>query len=389
MIVADSTVQPPRLDGYIGLVKIMDYYAFLKNSRGDLDELIFESNVRGHQGRTSVNKGMRTSLDDDGPTDFWKFNNGITITCTGVAPIDVSSVQVHDPQVVNGLQTSRVIFAYCSDNKDKAETRTVLIKLMPISQDTVLNEIIRATNNQNRLGASALRTTDNRHREIEDLFKDYDLFYDRRPGFYKDAGKAIDSIISVTEVVQAIVALVLHQPDDSRGRPGDYVKEGKAGDEKYKLVFGTKTRPAVPLGAYLKCTQILREVRNYLWSLEELSPGDRTNLLFYVAYVAVCEQCKSAYPTAESILGIESGALTNDHIEAAFKAVDALYIVLSEKEENPDIVARGTELLEKIQATLIEKYGTGAPAPIVTRKYTRRKRPKDIIADSKIEKLDL
>src|SRR5579872_5228536 len=120
--------------GYI--LKLLD-----RGPTGELDELIFESNVRGHQGRSSVNKQMRISLDTGGPPDFWQLNNGITITCSKIEGIDALTVQAHDPQVVNGLQTSRQIFGHFADLKAKSkttgsnsevskETRSVLAKLI-------------------------------------------------------------------------------------------------------------------------------------------------------------------------------------------------------------------------------------------------------------------
>ena len=86
--------------------------------------------------------------------------------------------------------------------------------------------------------AAALRATDERQRDIEDHFKGHDYYYDRRPGYWKDQGKEIVKIVSLNEIIQAMATLVLHRPDDARARPGDYIKEGKKGDEQYKQIFG-------------------------------------------------------------------------------------------------------------------------------------------------------
>jgi hypothetical protein len=52
------------------MVHLRDYFELLKDETGSLDELIFESNVRGNQGRTSVNRQMRAALDD-GPRQIF------------------------------------------------------------------------------------------------------------------------------------------------------------------------------------------------------------------------------------------------------------------------------------------------------------------------------
>ena len=66
-------------EGWVGLVKLRDYSAFLKDEHGDLHERIFESNVRGFQQNTPVNVGIRNTLEKPGKADFWLLNNGITI----------------------------------------------------------------------------------------------------------------------------------------------------------------------------------------------------------------------------------------------------------------------------------------------------------------------
>ena len=366
----------PIGDGYVGVVRLGDYYNFLKSQDANLDELIFESNVRGNQGKTSVNRQMRDALDKSDRPDFWQLNNGITITCLRIDPIDAFRVQVHDAQVVNGLQTSRQIFGHFSEsNGDPRDDRMVLLKLMPVADDKIRDTIIRATNNQNPIKASALRATDQKQRHIEDLFLQYGLYYDRRPGYWKDQGKAIKSIVSLNEIVQAVVALVLHRPDDARARPGDYVKEGKTGDQKYRQVFGT-VRTGHSLGAFVKCVLLIRDVDEYFEG-GPLTPGDRNNLLFYVAYHAVCEAVKNAAPTAQDILKIESGALRSQLLNSLI-AVQQIYNRLSANVENPDTVAKGTEMLAQIRGQLEEKYGK----PMTQQdRQLRKRRIKDVLND--------
>jgi hypothetical protein len=50
-------------EGYVGLVKLRDYYSFLEDEPGVLAERIFESNVRGFQQHTPVNTQIRHSLE--------------------------------------------------------------------------------------------------------------------------------------------------------------------------------------------------------------------------------------------------------------------------------------------------------------------------------------
>ncbi len=363
--------------GYVGMVKLIDYFDFLKNDQGDLDELIFESNVRGNQGRTSVNRQMRQALEAGAPPDFWQLNNGVTVTCANINPIDAFSLQVEDAQVVNGLQTSRQIFGYFIDPKGAgADTRMVLLKLIPVTDDAIRDKIIRATNNQNPIKSSVLLLTGEIHRDIEDLFKHHGLYYDRRPGFYKDQGKPIAQIVSFTEVAQAAIAILLHHPDDARARPGDYIgapDDKKAGDKRKLLFRPRSTTKALELRAYLKCVLIVRKVEEFLKTIANLDQSDRRNVLFYVSYFAACTAAKTPAPTIEDIFGIVSSALGNKALATAYETVNRLYLDMSANAESRDVVAKGSDLLVKLRAHL-PKSATAA-----TKTVGRSKKIRDVI----------
>ncbi len=372
-----STQAIPIQNGYVGMVRLIDYFEFLKNDSGRLDELIFESNVRGNQGKTSVNRQMRAALDDGSPPDFWQLNNGVTVTCASIKPIDAYSLSVEDAQVVNGLQTSRQIFGHFAEKKkDDDDKRVVLVKLIPVSDDAVRDKIIRATNNQNPIRSSTLLLTGEVHRDIEDLFKRHGLFYDRRPGFYKDQDKPISKIVSFNDVTQAAIAILLHRPDDSRARPGNYVGagEGKRADEKHKLLFRPRqSSSVVELSAYLKCVLIVRMVEEFIKGMGSVDYSDRRNLLFYMAYHVTCKIADSPSPTVEDVFKITSTAITQDLLEDSFKTVNGIYGELSKKEESRDVVAKGTEMLSALKKKLHKSSSRGIPMKGVVRPKQRIK----------------
>ena len=101
----------------------------------------------------------------------------------------------------------------------------MLVRVIQTAEPELQDIIIRATNSQNRMIQASLRMNDQIHRNIEEMFKKVDLYYDRRKGFYRDQAKPISKIISVNDVVQAVVSIMLQRPDDARARPGDYFKD--------------------------------------------------------------------------------------------------------------------------------------------------------------------
>jgi len=69
--------------------------------------------------------------------------------------------------------------------------------------------------------------------------------------------KDVTKIVSVIEVLQAMLSIVLRKPDDVRGRPRDYFKK----NEQYASVFG---KDKYDLNVYLRSIQIAKSVADYL-----------------------------------------------------------------------------------------------------------------------------
>jgi len=372
--------------GYVGLVYLREWYEFLKDENGDLDELIFESNVRGYRGNSAVNRQLRETLDK-ADANFWQLNNGITlISSNKLQPIDSMNLNIEDPQVVNGLQTSRTVFRYYQAKKPlTTDERSVLVRVLQISDEGTRNAVIRATNSQNSMQPSALRGTDNIHRQIEDLFKKYGFFYDRRPGFYRDQGAPIEKIIGYTELIQAVICLLLHRPDDARGRPGDYIKLNKKGDMKYASIFQMDASGSAkqPLGFYLKVVQIVRKVDEFL-EAEGVQRGDLNNLSFYVAFYVCAVMTQKTNPNADSIMAIES-TLIGSELKKVYPIVSDVYKQLAKAknlaDDNRDAVAKGTEFLKELRALLAnQNYPQDAAMP----KEKKKRKVKDVIKKGKV-----
>lgn len=308
----------------------------------------------------------------------------MTITCASISPIDAFNLSLEDAQVVNGLQTSRQIFGHFSEHKPTSnETRTVIVKLIPVADDAVRDKIIRATNNQNPIKSSTLVLTGEVHRDIEDLFKAQGFFYDRRPGFYKDQGKEITKIISLNEVAQAAIAVLLHRPDDARGRPGSYIGgDGKTG-EKHKLLFRPRQKAKlVELRSYLKAVLIVRKVAEFINSVSEIDLGERHNILFHVSYHVVCSIIGYAAPTIDEVYDITSSQLTQEKLQSSYKTVLDAYRKQVKDEDNPDIVAKGSDFLAALKKTLPTAPST-ASVPKVT--SVARKKIKDILSEAEFK----
>jgi hypothetical protein len=176
-------------EGFVGLVRLKDYYTFLRDENGELLERIFESNVRGFWPHSPINARIKDTLEKPGLADFWLLNNGITVLAAKTTPAGFTRLEIDDPQIVNGLQTSRQVYNYYHAGIVPADdNRRILVKVIQTGDKTVRDDVIRATNSQNKMPDEALRITDAIHRQIESLFLQYGLHYDRRKGQYRMKG---------------------------------------------------------------------------------------------------------------------------------------------------------------------------------------------------------
>jgi hypothetical protein len=280
-------------------------------------------------------------------------NNGITIlaeksnTASGFLELEI-----HDPQIVNGLQTSRQIYAhFAASSEKKDDPRRLMVRVIKISDKTTRDAIIKCTNSQNEMPAEALRTTDAIHRQLEGAFHTRGLFYDRRKGYYREKGKPVASIVSVIEVAQAMIAIVLQRPDDARARPKGYLVD----DVKYESIFGKRSseQDRYSLTLYIKAVEITRRIEAFLDAVET-EAVHRRNLLFYLSMYVVCEIAASAYICPSQVETLDIAQLTDERLRKPWERVRKIYEKLAAMqlkkggEKDYDKAAKGPDLLKSI-----------------------------------------
>jgi len=342
-------------EGEIGLIQLVDYYEFLKEPNGEIAERIFDSNVRGYWKSTPVNKRIASTLKIPGSSEFWLLNNGITILAEKIDNAGFLQIEITDPQIVNGLQTSRQIYNYYREglNLPNPDRRRVLIRIIKTADKTIRDDVVRCTNSQNEMPEEALRATDAIHRQIETLFHRYNLFYDRRKGHYRDQGKPVEQIVSVVDVLQAMLAVVLRRPDDARARPRNYFKN----NDLYASVFG---KDKYDLNLYLRATDILRRIEAFIDG-KGLELIHRRNLYFYLCMYATCAKVGSAYAPPSEILKLDASTLSTEFLTDCYDRVSKQYEKLASKflvggERDYDSLAKGPQLLKAVNTELKRRF---------------------------------
>jgi hypothetical protein len=325
-------------EGWIGLVTLSKFYDFLHDKNRGRDDRMFDDNVRGFYRDTAVNQSIYKTLSQPQQMpEFWLLNNGVTVLSSKVQPKSYRILEISDPQIVNGLQTSRQILAYYSINTPPLDDkRRILVRVIQNSDEDVRDKIIRATNNQNPMPAESLFTTFRIHKQIEMVFKETGLYYERRKGFYRDQRKPISQIVTAQELIQAVVAIMTNRQDDARGRPKDYIQD----QEKRWKLFGhddyddshimtdneVVSNPPFDIRVYLNCVRLVRRVDKFLGQPNlRLDAEDKRNIRFYLAKYMACEAVKSAYCPPPQIADIDIDSIAEDAMTRRFKAVRRLY----------------------------------------------------------------
>lgn len=225
---------------YILLVKLKDYFNFLSDENGKLRRYLFDSNVRDYMGLNRVNEDIKNTLENENSPDFWWLNNGITILSTGASVIG-KSILIQDIQVVNGLQSSESIYRYfCNDGSDN-NNRSVLVKVIVSRDNAIRDEIIRATNNQTIVELASLHATDKIQRDIEEILKTNEFYYERRTNFYKNQGVPIDKILTPLYAASGYVNLVLKAPEQASNIKAKFMRNINS----YNKVFSANADLAV------------------------------------------------------------------------------------------------------------------------------------------------
>lgn len=255
---------------YVCLTTIRDYLEFVHNSEGQLREALFAYNIRDFNGYNAVNKAIRDTLMRESLSEFWWQNNGITILSEHVLRKG-TSLTIETPLIVNGLQTTRIIHETDAAGliADSRSGEGVLVRIIESNDDTTRSPIIEGTNTQTQVPKASFLATQPEQRKIEDYFKSYGWYYERRKGQYKHLGKPQRRIVSIKNLAQCITTLWLGEPDYARARPSDSIEKA----------FARQTPPA----ACLKSVQLLASVNQFLTrNREDWKHVGGTNLRFYL-----------------------------------------------------------------------------------------------------------
>ncbi len=227
-------------------------------------DLLFEENIRQFLGSTKfkANREMNKTLNSEDAVLFPFLNNGITIITEQImvpksAQDGKYNLPVVNPQIVNGLQTSRVIYDIYKSNREKLKGVFVNVRVYESKESNLIQKITDATNTQTPITNKDKISNKDFNSLTKEIFKNYGIDYvtKRGEGFRSELTSFHNQIDSETilkfwyatfyqepEVAKNSIAIVLQEIYDassSENHPLKFLFDGSKDSNVYIQLLTT------------------------------------------------------------------------------------------------------------------------------------------------------
>jgi hypothetical protein len=205
---------PGVKEAYLGLVPATEFLPLLDDGSGGILKNIFYDNVRDWQEYNTVNTEIKTTLESDAQrARFALMNNGVTIIAKTLRATG-NKFNIEDYQIVNGCQTSHVLF----DNRGVLDDAVVIpLRLIATDDEEVTASIVKATNRQTEVKEEQLIALSDFQKKLEAYFVTFEpaqrLFYERRSRQYNAvSGIEKTRIVTPPSLIRAYASSFLEEP---------------------------------------------------------------------------------------------------------------------------------------------------------------------------------
>lgn len=202
---------PGVTQAYLGFLPFPEFIKILADDNGEIIGSLFYSNPRDWQAYNDVNLEIKATLESDSKSRFVLMNNGVTIIARDIRPTGHKFV-IEDYQIVNGCQTSHVLFEQANKNDDSV---MIPVRLIGTKDEDVINTIIKATNRQTPVTEDQFFALQEFPKQLELFFQTFPapqkLFYERRSRQYDRLPIEKKRIITQPNVIKAFAGMFLDE----------------------------------------------------------------------------------------------------------------------------------------------------------------------------------
>ena len=201
-------------ESYLGILPAAEFVSLLDDGNGNIMKSIFYDNIRDWQEYNQVNDEIRTTLESNiQKSRFVLMNNGITIIAKKLRATG-NKFHIEDYQIVNGCQTSHVLF----DNQQYLDENVVVpLRLIATTDDEVTASIIKATNRQTQVKEEQLIAYSDFQKKLETYFQTFPtnrrLYFERRSRQYNTVANIEKTrIVTPPNLIRAFASIILEEP---------------------------------------------------------------------------------------------------------------------------------------------------------------------------------
>lgn len=187
-------------------------------------ERLLERNIRRYLGLQGnrVNENISATLQSEESSNFYFYNNGITLTCDNFSYNALQKedyqVRIENLQIINGGQTCMTIFKTAQISRQASlfahEQAYVLVRLYQLATDNadLVQQITFATNSQNPVDLKDLRANDDMQRRLEMDIEQLGYAYRRK----RSESSLRSSDITTGTAAEAILAVWRQKPHQAK-----------------------------------------------------------------------------------------------------------------------------------------------------------------------------
>ncbi|MBC2242497.1 AIPR family protein [Listeria booriae] len=218
-IIFSDKVTLPEMNGvteaYIGFLPVSEYLKLIEDETGTIRKSVFYDNVRDFQGgENEVNKKIANTITSETAGRLVILNNGVTIITKEINQARMTFT-LKDYQIVNGCQTSHVIF----NNKEELNKDICIpVKIICTEDEEAISQVIVANNSQTEIKKEALLAMNDFQKELEVFYNSVSdshlkLYYERRSKQF-DTMPNVEKvrIISIATQIKSFAAMFLDKP---------------------------------------------------------------------------------------------------------------------------------------------------------------------------------
>jgi hypothetical protein len=225
-------------EAYIGYIDANNLLKLFSTADADgivvgINRAVFFDNIRDYDAKSKINLAIKESVRSGGGAEFVFRNNGITVVSKNIDRTG-DRFRLEDFQIVNGCQTSNVIFDLVyGDDKSKAGLAGAIqvpFRLIGSKDDEFVSSIIVGTNRQNPVRDEQFWALRPFMKSFEEYCRSLDseevIYFERRDNQYRNQEIERTRVVQPYVLMKAVAACLLFQPQraarDYRGILSDY-----------------------------------------------------------------------------------------------------------------------------------------------------------------------